>query len=404
MALRKALLICAACAGATALAGCLETTNTGKKPSDELNYSLGCVKSPELQDRQRLREAIDLLGRGEECQARVELIAYTQAVPKSQLAQTLLWSIDSDPKDRWGEKSYRYRVQSRDTLSLIAERHLGDAMLFYSLAKYNGIENPTALSAGETIRIPGEKKAVERIADTAPAPDDAPAPPSAPVEAVVGVAENDAPAQVVQQAAGLPTAEQKLSEAAAAWNAKDYFTALQNIEQAFELHPDNEIVVRQGAVSYGDHAELLMDAGDIPGARIALRRANEFAEVYGAAGEVERLVGLKAKVAAAEGITKAEAAEKNGDVLAAFSAYQAVVRAAPDNEAAVGKVAALAPDVADIYFQRGEEAFLDEEFEAAEKAFSDAVNAKPDHSRAQLKLEEVRGILKTLAELGASSN
>ncbi|MEM8985780.1 MAG: hypothetical protein AAGC95_03570, partial [Pseudomonadota bacterium] len=59
---------------------------------------------------------------------------------------------------------------------------------------------------------------------------------------------------------------------------------------------------------------------------------------------------------------------------------------------------------ADIYFQRGEEAFLDEEFEAAEKAFSDAVNAKPDHSRAQLKLEEVRGILKTLAELGASSN
>jgi len=41
----------------------------------------------------------------------------------------------------------------------LAGRFLGDPLLFYALARYNGLRSPESLSAGQVLRIPGTPKA-----------------------------------------------------------------------------------------------------------------------------------------------------------------------------------------------------------------------------------------------------
>ena len=48
-------------------------------------------------------------------------------------------------------------MQSSETLSKIAQERLGSSLKFVILARYNAIDVPANLRAGQTIRIPGEE-------------------------------------------------------------------------------------------------------------------------------------------------------------------------------------------------------------------------------------------------------
>lgn len=113
------------------------------------------VAMPGLAPAERVEEAIQRLRQGHREQARVELQAALLAEPNNQRARRLLSAIEADPKVLLGEKHYLYKVRPGETLWSLSQRLLGDPLLFYALARYNGIETPENMEGGRTLMIPG---------------------------------------------------------------------------------------------------------------------------------------------------------------------------------------------------------------------------------------------------------
>ena len=70
--------------------------------------------------------------------------------------------IKADAQKELGAVFFRYTVQRDDSLSKLAQQYLGDRFRFYILAKYNDIQNPSRLSAGQVIKLPGKRAAARR--------------------------------------------------------------------------------------------------------------------------------------------------------------------------------------------------------------------------------------------------
>ncbi|RDI99225.1 LysM domain-containing protein [Dyella solisilvae] len=79
---------------------------------------------------------------------------YLAKYPNDHPAQNMLRQLTGDPKAMLGAASRSYVVQSGDSYSTLAAHTLGDSNQFLVLARYNGSSNPSALRAGDTIRLP----------------------------------------------------------------------------------------------------------------------------------------------------------------------------------------------------------------------------------------------------------
>jgi LysM domain-containing protein len=150
-------------------------------------------------------------------------------------------SISGDPKELLGPVSYPYTVRSGETIEQLAERLLGNRFKAYQLARYNGLTNPSALVAGQIIRIPGSpprpkpQPVIERPSRPAPiaAPRPKPAAPSA------------APAPAPAKPAANPTGAQRARSAGlAALNRGAVGQAVTLLQRAHVLDPDNAVITR----------------------------------------------------------------------------------------------------------------------------------------------------------------
>ncbi|AIF48788.1 peptidoglycan-binding protein [Dyella japonica A8] len=83
-----------------------------------------------------------------------QLRRYLARYPNDRAAQNLSRQLTVDPKAALGSASRNYVVQAGDSYSTLAARELGDSNQFLVLARYNGSTNPSALRAGEVIRLP----------------------------------------------------------------------------------------------------------------------------------------------------------------------------------------------------------------------------------------------------------
>lgn len=144
----------------------------------ELPVMASEAATPETSPRDHVRAALDLLGQGDENRARTELRAALNAQPDNTLALRLIEQLDADPRTLLSGDPQPYVVRPGETMSEIAGRFLGDGLLFYPLARYNGIERPNQLAAGQTLMIPRPPGLVVR--DTATLDEAAPAEPPAP--------------------------------------------------------------------------------------------------------------------------------------------------------------------------------------------------------------------------------
>jgi nucleoid-associated protein YgaU len=110
--------------------------------------------------------------------------------------------IKADPQKELGSVFFRYTVQRDDSMSKLAQQYLGDRYKFHILAKYNDIQNPSKLAAGQVIKIPGRQppaSAPRPPAVAAPEPSDEAAKAASPETATP----RSASMQLMQQGADL---------------------------------------------------------------------------------------------------------------------------------------------------------------------------------------------------------
>lgn len=133
--------------------------------------------TPDLSPRERVRLAIELLGEGQASGAEVELRAALEEQPNNSAARRLLQQITDDPRAMLGQNARPYTVRQGETMSALAERYLGDPLLFYALARYNGLEAPNRLAAGQQLMVPQRAGPAATAASAAAG---APTPPATP--------------------------------------------------------------------------------------------------------------------------------------------------------------------------------------------------------------------------------
>jgi LysM repeat protein len=183
---------------------------------------------------------IAALNAGDEATARKQIKALQKRTPNDPAARVLEESIDRDPVDLLGPKSFSYTTQPGDTMVGLADRFLGNRLKFYQLARYNGVKIPATLAAGTVLKIPGTPPK-----PVAPKPAPRPAEPAAP--AVKPAHAKPAPAPAVTPAA--PTANPALARqlrgaGLAALNQGKVDRAVALLGRAAALDPGNPLIAR----------------------------------------------------------------------------------------------------------------------------------------------------------------
>jgi hypothetical protein len=133
----------------------------------------GPAATPDLSPRERVRAAIELLGQGEERRAEAELDAALRDEPELAAARGLLDQINGDPRALLRGDARPHTVRQGETMSVLAERFQGDALLFYALARFNGLDAPDQVAEGQVLMIPrrpGLRPAATELRAAAPSP------------------------------------------------------------------------------------------------------------------------------------------------------------------------------------------------------------------------------------------
>jgi tetratricopeptide (TPR) repeat protein len=117
-----------------------------------------------------VQRAIGLLQDGREAQAERLLETLMAEEGGDPTARLLLAQIRQPPEELLGDSFERLTVQPGDSLSQIAGRTMNNELLFYALARLNGIEVPRLLQAGQELRVPR----IEMPESTMPARDSEP--------------------------------------------------------------------------------------------------------------------------------------------------------------------------------------------------------------------------------------
>ena len=191
---------------------------------------------PGLSSRERLMQATFFLGLGQVGPARVELEAALSQEPENPDAWLLLLQLDAGAVSILGKNSTPYTVKSDETLLRIAEDFLGSQYLFYALARYNGLESPNSIQAGQRIRIP-------RID--------------------------------VREASSRRKIQASVQKLKNTTLQKKYATQVAAFEQDLKAYPDDPHMKQFGAKVYFEYGKLVYGKGDHKKAATLLRRAQQ---------------------------------------------------------------------------------------------------------------------------------
>ena len=117
------------------------------------------VAQEQIPAAQLVQMALRNLQSGKKKPARDQLALALQKEPSHKVAMHLLKQLETDPVQYLGEEHFNYQIAAGDSLSGIARDFLKDHLKFVILARYNDIDDPGQLRAGQLIKIPGKRRA-----------------------------------------------------------------------------------------------------------------------------------------------------------------------------------------------------------------------------------------------------
>ena len=171
---------------------------------------------------------------GDEGGARKQAKAILKRDVNNASARLLLDSLQRDPIELLGPVNYAYIVKQRDTITSVAERLLGNRFKAYQLLRYNKLQAPATLSAGQTLRIPGTPPRIESPRRGEPAQTRL-----APEPSLMPAARPKPAAESVAAPANLLAARQARAAGLAALNQGAVARAVDLLRRAVALDPRN---------------------------------------------------------------------------------------------------------------------------------------------------------------------
>ncbi|HTI86677.1 MAG TPA: LysM domain-containing protein [Alphaproteobacteria bacterium] len=145
-----------------ALAGCAQ--KQAAEPVAATPVAAPLQATPGLKANERLQLAIRSLQNGDTERAHVELTAFVAEQPRNRVGTGLLAQIETPIETYYPRDSFPLTLKSGESLSTVAQTYLGDPLQFYALARYNQIQNPSRVTAGQNIRVPKTPAAIAALA------------------------------------------------------------------------------------------------------------------------------------------------------------------------------------------------------------------------------------------------
>lgn len=329
-------------------------------------------QEPEPVAKPDLATAMDLLENGRGEAARTLLAALAEDAPRSRVLTSLLRQID-EPAEQLLPGPYRQvQVDAGESLSLIAARELGDPLMFYALARLNGIDVPAQVPVGTVLKVP-ETAGGDEDRNLVP-PASAEAPSEVTIAEIESVARYLARSGQDDQARAMLIGElaDSDSEGAGVESARELLATL-TLEQASEMRAGGAYARAIEAVD-----ETLAVIGD-SGQRLVLADARE---------------GIRSEML----LENALRLREQGELVAA---YQAARNAADMNGAgreATDLVDELRAEIVDALHNEALVAWRDRNVDLAIRTWESLLDVIPDFEPARVYLERARLLRERLDE------
>ncbi len=390
------------------LGACLPTgdTDTSAKPDTTSKI----VAKPGLTPSQRNTEALNLLDKGKVEQARVELLASLAEWPaeKNPKAKDYLDQIDGDPVKLLGSKNFNYEVKKGETLASIAKEHLGDPFKFYALARYNGMDNPSLLKVGQTIKVPGKEPNPESVAAITPEPGPEPEPDTPPEPDTTEKVDPPKPEPDTTEKVDPPkpepeelATERKMKLFAAAREKSDAGNlpgAIEIIEDALTQFPQDQMFKVYGGDVYGKFGGDLLEQDKYQAAAEAAERG---AALNPESADLAKRVADAKKGLRADGLyqdgQKYEASQAN---IEALESYKAALKVWPNHDPAQIALARVGPKVADEYYRAARTAYQRHDLEKALEYYDKTLEIDATHEPAKLERQRTIQLIDKLKQAG----
>ncbi|MGD8912739.1 MAG: LysM peptidoglycan-binding domain-containing protein [Candidatus Thiodiazotropha sp.] len=404
------------------------------QPEPEEEVETIPVPPDALTPSQRVRKALQQLEHGKYEDARLQLTWALQEKPTLQIALNLLEQMDVDPIDHLGMKSFFYNVEPGDSLSIIAKKFLNDPLKFVVLARYNKLENPSKLAPGQRIRVPGvmpERKRPKRKPKPKPKPKpiqpepapvakepSEPAPvaeepakptPSAPIAAEQATIQAETATnetQIEEQTLPTPEAsvdesveieqppktpteptvekqpivlnvEEALSSARGLHSEGNISAAIYLLENEISQHPSAEELPKLLAGYYNEHADQLIDQGNLNNARTTLEKLIILDSSDDEA--INKLIMVEDKIEAQKLLTTAQDLQTEGDLEKAYQTYTQVLTYDPENPLAKESQLAVRDQLTDGYHRSAMQLFRKQELDQAIVFWNKILELNPNH-------------------------
>jgi tetratricopeptide (TPR) repeat protein len=329
--------------------------------------------TPGLGAPERFRLALNLLQQGDSVRADVELKAYLMDVPTSVPAKNLILQIETPLEMLYPSDYFTVQLGQNETLSSISGTYLGDVLAFYGLARYNHIDNPARVVAGQMIRIPRTPATLAaQMARTSAPPNQQASVMPAPMPRATAPATPLPPAVT-------PPAPPPPRPAAPPAPPRDPWPGIRE------------------NVAAGRYDVAIRDA---EASRVTPDRAQASVLATAYAGNAKAIRGSNATQAAAQALRAGQlyldTANRPED---AVEPLELAVALSPMDMQAQTLLASAKTKAADIYYRNGVAAFQKQDLDGAIAAWDRALTFDPNHKNAQLQRAQAIELKQNLQRL-----